>query len=242
MAWRKNNNCFFRLKQVLLCLLMVLPLGDFALAQNEVSRADWIEITRDIDYGEREIDDEEEEEEDQVDDSSEDFDMSWWDAIMSFFSKPFMSALLIGLASIVLILLIIFIIIKAQKDSSLRKLKSRNLGFSLEDIEENFHETDLEKALRLALEAEDYKVAVRIYYLIIIKTLSENAHIKWRKEKTNFDYVRELQLVQYRAYFSSITLSFERIWYGDRLIGEQEYNLLKPQFERFINKLKHEEQ
>ena len=242
MAWRKNNNCFFRLKLFLLCLSLGLALGNFALAQNEVSRADWKEITRDIDYGEREIEEEEEEEEDQVEELSEDFDMSWWDAIMSFFSKPFMSALLIGLASIVLILLIIFIIIKAQKDSSLRKLKSRNLGFSLEDIEENFHETDLEKALRLALEAEDYKVAVRIYYLIIIKTLSENAHIKWRKEKTNFDYVRELQLVQYRAYFSSITLSFERIWYGDSLIGEQEYNLLKPQFERFINKLKHGEQ
>ena len=241
MAWRKNNNCFFCLKQVLLCLLIGLSMGDLALAQNEVSRADWKEITRDIDYGEREIE-EEEEEEDQMVEQRDDFDMSWWKSFMSFFSEPFMSALLIGLASLVLILLIIFIIIKAQKDSSLRKLKSRNLGFSLEDIEENFHETDLEKALRLALEAEDYKVAVRIYYLIIIKILSENAHIKWRKEKTNFDYVREMNLLQYRAYFSSITLSFERIWYGDSLIGEQEYNLLKPQFERFINKLKHGEQ
>ncbi|MDG1766886.1 MAG: hypothetical protein P8H98_08830 [Flavobacteriales bacterium] len=230
------------MKQVLLCLLIGLSMGDFALAQNEVSKAEWKEITRDIDYGEREIEEEEEEEEDQEEELRNDFDMSWWQAIMSFFSEPFMSALLIGLASLVLILLIIFIIIKAQKDSSLRKLKSRNLGFSLEDIEENFHETDLEKALRLALEAEDYKVAVRIYYLIIIKILSENAHIKWRKEKTNFDYVREMNLLQYRAYFSSITLSFERIWYGDSLIGEQEYNLLKPQFERFINKLKHGEQ
>ncbi len=221
-------------------LMGTLLLSDSALnAQRELSTADWEEITKDIDYGEKkdQTDDEEEDEASEEKLENTDSGKSFWDLFSGISSSPFISALLIGLASILLLLLIIYLISIAQRDRALARGTSRNLGFNLDEIEDNIQESDLERALRLALEAKNYKVALRIYYLSIIKTMNAQALIQYKKEKTNFDYVRELQEAQLQSHFSTITIAFERIWYGDRSIGLEEYSKLQPNFEQFINHL-----
>lgn len=237
MVWRKNSSLpkFFITLGLLVLVLAVSTLQ--ISAQKELSTADWEEITKDIDYGEKKEKAEEEEEE--VEEATElsDSGDSFWDIFSGISASPFISALLIGLASILLIVLIIYLISLAQRDRALTQGSSRNLGFNLDEIEENVQESDLERALRLALEAKDYKVALRIYYLSIIKTMNAQSLIRYKKEKTNFDYVRELQEAQLQSHFAAITISFERIWYGNRSIGLEEYTELQPNFEQFINQL-----
>lgn len=237
MVWRKNSRALKFLFSLGL-LVFVLTVSTLQLsAQKELSTADWEEITKDIDYGEKKEKAEEDEEE--VEEAAElsNSGDSFWDIFSGISTSPFVSALLIGLASILLILLIIYLISIAQRDRALAQGSSRNLGFNLDEIEENIQESDLERALRLALEAKDYKVALRIYYLSIIKTMNAQSLIRYKKEKTNFDYVRELQEAQLQSHFSAITISFERIWYGNRSIGLEEYTKLQPKFEQFINQL-----
>ncbi|MEY4927116.1 MAG: hypothetical protein RI894_1552, partial [Bacteroidota bacterium] len=64
---------------------------------------------------------------------------------------------------------------------------------SLEDVENDLHESDLERFLRQALENGDYRLALRIYYLMILKALSLKELIAWKKDKTNNEYCRELR-------------------------------------------------
>lgn len=109
---------------------------------------------------------------------------------------------------------------------------------NLEDIEENLHESDLDRALRLALEAGDYRMAIRIYYLSVIKELSALNWIKWKRDKTNGQYVREMGEKPGNEAFRQLTVAFDRVWYSDEDIVQRHYEVLSPQFKAFIGNLK----
>ena len=147
------------------------------------------------------------------------------------------------LIAIILITLLIAVVIYALVRSGLfnsnKSVKqSAQEARSLEDLEENIHESDLERALRLALEKGDFRMAIRVYYLIIIKELSLRQWINWKKDKTNGQYVREMFGRDEYQQFRSITLDFDRVWYGDIQVGETEYQLLHPRFQQFLDNLK----
>lgn len=117
-----------------------------------------------------------------------------------------------------------------------RKIKpSQNINISLENIEEHIHETDLEKYIREALQQENHALAVRLYYLAIIKELSAKKWIKWKKDKTNRAYIRELSNTNLYADFRIVTNAFERVWYGkEHLDGLNFRGRVQPLFEKML--------
>mgnify|MGYP000344738899 CR=1 FL=1 len=52
---------------------------------------------------------------------------------------------------------------------------------------------DLEALLNEAITNKEYKIAIRFYYLLILKKLTETNVIDWKQEKTNEDYIREIK-------------------------------------------------
>ncbi|HMX39939.1 MAG TPA: DUF4129 domain-containing protein [Saprospiraceae bacterium] len=105
------------------------------------------------------------------------------------------------------------------------------------NLDQYLHETDLQRFLRSALESGNYALAIRLYYLQIIKGLSERRLIAWSKEKTNRDYLRELrQHPQYEA-FREATRTFERVWYGNSALQAEEYAALEPHFSRLLSNI-----
>ena len=110
-------------------------------------------------------------------------------------------------------------------------------GYSIESLEENLEETDLDHYLRMAIEANDFKSAVRIFYLAIIKTLHERRLIKWRREKTNFDYVYEMRPTNFFMRFRDMTRAFEIVWYGDLEVTEHEYRVMETEFRKFLKEI-----
>lgn len=108
----------------------------------------------------------------------------------------------------------------------------------LGDIEDNLQESDLEKALRLALANKDYRLAIRIYYLSVIKELNTKQWITWKRDKTNYEYIREMGARKLTPLFMQLTLVFERAWYGDKEVTEEDYNSVSVTFTQFIAQLK----
>ncbi len=107
-----------------------------------------------------------------------------------------------------------------------------------EDPEDDIKESDLEAHLRLALNNKAYRQAIRIYYLMVLKELSLCELIDWKKDKTNSEYIRELNQKPYFNEFRIITIAFERVWYGDIDIQEAEYNALSPRFKKLVDSIK----
>ncbi|MBK9731034.1 MAG: DUF4129 domain-containing protein [Chitinophagaceae bacterium] len=118
-----------------------------------------------------------------------------------------------------------------------KKTKTEKI-FSAEEFDEDFPETELDRLLREAIERNDFRLAVRIYYLMAMKELTNKKLILWRKEKTNFDYVLELrETAQYKS-FREVTLLFERVWYGEFPVSEQRFLELSERFKNFLTTLK----
>jgi len=119
-----------------------------------------------------------------------------------------------------------------------KKIPQSDEPISLEEIEANIHESDLDRHIREAIEGKNYALAIRLYYLAIIKELSLNRWIKWKRDKTNKDYLREMRNTNLFKPYREVTRIFERAWYGQSELVEQDFQNLKPQFVDMINQAK----
>lgn len=97
--------------------------------------------------------------------------------------------------------------------------------------------TELQRLLNEALAKGDYRGAVRIYFIFIIKDLTEKRWIKWEKEKTNLHYLREMSGRKEFDDFNQSVSYFEIIWYGERELDASKFEAIKPSFTKFLDKL-----
>ena len=109
-----------------------------------------------------------------------------------------------------------------------------NQRVSIENIEENLKDADIDRFLTDSLNNSDFRLAIRLYYLKIIKELSALRWIRWRKEKTNLDYLYEMKSRPFFASFKNVTKIFDRVWYGEAEIDKGIYDQLAPVFENFL--------
>lgn len=95
---------------------------------------------------------------------------------------------------------------------------------AIETIEEKMHELDLQGLLNEALAQKNFRIALRIRFLILIKYLNDKGEIHWTKEKTNWDYVRETKTRLTADAFKHAVIHFEKVWYGEYPLDEMEYH------------------
>ena len=141
----------------------------------------------------------------------------------------------------IVILLLAFLLFKIFSGRlSNKKVVNDKSIVSVEDIEDIslVPESELERLLKEALNRKDFNEAIRIYYVFIIRELSEKELIRWKKEKTNRDYVSELREMAHYGIFRELTLLFERVWYGDILLQEADYSRVGPRFKSFADTIK----
>lgn len=149
----------------------------------------------------------------------------------SFFSGlSWVVYLLIGLIVVILISLIVWLTI------SLLKQRGNTLSQSKISIQnktyENIEDADLEQELQLAISNGNLKDALRYQYLMVIKLLNRQRLVIWKKDKTNGHYLSEMAGKKGFDIFRKLTISFERVWYGDRELTNADYLKLIPVFEQ----------
>jgi hypothetical protein len=157
-------------------------------------------------------------------------DLDWMGPIILAFFKIF--AFVVVLVLLGMILRSYFL---APKNKALNAVDAEAL--TVEDIEENLEESEINPLLNRSLQANDYALAIRLYYLDALKQLSLRKLIFWRKNKTNRAYLNELfQQPQYEE-FRDLTLIFERVRYGEQEIDVGEFSLIEARFKSFLHTL-----
>ncbi|MFM9985238.1 MAG: DUF4129 domain-containing protein [Flavobacteriales bacterium] len=161
--------------------------------------------------------------------TQEDIESSW--SLGTIFSSSMAKFIGIMLLLVILIVVVYFFMqgTKSNKDSKVQ-LAFDAMPDVLEDLPE---ETDLERFLRMSLEAGDYKTAIRILYIMIIQRMHERNWIIWKKDKTNRDYLNEVRSRKSYGQFRDITLVYEIVWYGDNEISGTEFHALKSLFDTY---------
>ncbi len=101
---------------------------------------------------------------------------------------------------------------------------------SLSEEERIIKTEDIEQLIKDALAQNDYRLAIRYYYLFVLKQLSERNLIDWQRQKTNDDYIQELSNPELKNIFGRATLLYDYIWYGEFAIDQERYALVEHVF------------
>jgi preprotein translocase subunit SecG len=107
---------------------------------------------------------------------------------------------------------------------------------TLEDVD--IHAIDYEKQIRDAIANNDYRLAVRLWFLRTLKTFSDKELVHWKIDKTNSDYYYELSGTAYQKEFGEISNVYDYIWYGEFPVDQNSYTKAEEKFSGLMKKLK----
>jgi hypothetical protein len=144
------------------------------------------------------------------------------------------------IAYAVMIGVVILLLYLVLKNISLKQ-KLTKTNITREDYEapvENIEEIDIDSWLRQARAEGNLRLAIRLYYLGLLKKLNETGLIIWKKDKTNRDYLTELfSRNEYFDEVKTLTLSYEQVWYGEHSLTSESFEKIIAGFETVYNKL-----
>ncbi len=142
----------------------------------------------------------------------------------------FRAMLILAVASLVLVL--INQLMGGELIYVFKKNNSKE-GFQLGIEQEELDNTDYEALLKKAISDNDYHSATRFGYLIALKMLTQHDLITWGLEKTNLDYLKELQGRRVLPDFEVLTTYYEFVEYGDFEIDNIQFETFNATFDRF---------
>ncbi|HZI53380.1 MAG TPA: hypothetical protein VFD56_06750, partial [Chitinophagaceae bacterium] len=83
----------------------------------------------------------------------------------------------------------------------------------------------------------NYRLAVRLMFLRLLKNLSDKNIIQYKQDNTNLDYLMQLQTGGMYADFFRLTRNYEYCWYGQFEIDKEKFTVIKKDFDSFDRKL-----
>lgn len=138
-------------------------------------------------------------------------------------------------------LIVILIILKVFLGTDLNFWKFNKIKKSTEKLifeeDKEIDDLDFEKLLKKALNNSNYRLATRYYYLLLLKNLSSKKHIKYHKDKTNSEYLFEIENTTLRKEFSYLSYVYNHVWYGDFPIDKNDFNAIEYKYKTFFNSL-----
>ena len=177
-------------------------------------------------------------------------DNSWWVALKNWFynllraffewlfgvdAAPNYIAVFLKYLPYLLLGILLYLVIRF-----FLKVHTKNILFTknnegsvfLSEEERMIKSNDLGLLLKEAIEQKNYRLAVRYYYLSILKLLSERELIHWEIQKTNDDYIAELSTSSLKNSFKSATILYDYIWYGEFDISHEKFTVAQENFKQ----------
>jgi hypothetical protein len=109
-----------------------------------------------------------------------------------------------------------------------------------DEIEKNIHLVDFEKLIQNSLQSGEKRLTIRFYYLWLLKKMSEKQIIIWDVEKTNSDYLYEIEDQSLKDEFAYLSYLYNYIWYGEFELDDEAFAKAQSTFEKSIKKLQNE--
>lgn len=126
---------------------------------------------------------------------------------------------------------IIWLFIKLNPGASVLAEKKQP-GVLLSDDEKIIRKKDISALISKAKQEKNYRLAVRYYYLLILKKLRDENLIDYQFQKTNEEYLSEITAPSLKKQFQSITHIYDFIWYGDFPIDETGFEEAEKNFKQ----------
>jgi hypothetical protein len=108
--------------------------------------------------------------------------------------------------------------------------KKNQATMAMSEEEHIIKNENIQKLIQEALANNNYRLAVRYYYLFILQIMTEKELIDWQIQKTNEDYLKELKQERLQHPFKDITRLYDYIWYGEFPMDHEKYQKAESSF------------
>ncbi|MDR1742916.1 MAG: hypothetical protein LBR48_03740 [Dysgonamonadaceae bacterium] len=109
-----------------------------------------------------------------------------------------------------------------------------NVPIDLSNVEQHIHEADFPSLLKEAEQSGDTRQSIRLLYLWTLKTFTDRKIIEWNADKTNIDYIGEIEDDQLKSDFNYLSYLYNYIWYGEFTIDSADYQNAREKFRKQI--------
>jgi hypothetical protein len=130
-------------------------------------------------------------------------------------------------------LLLAYLILLLIRDAFKQEETTKESLISWETDPEKISFSRLEEWLRESLSKQDYAQGVRVLFLITLKELSSRSIIKWKRNKTNRDYLLEIQDEKLLPPYRYLSVAFDAALYGHYPVTETAFQKCREKFDQF---------
>jgi hypothetical protein len=153
------------------------------------------------------------------------------------FNKAWLKYLIYGLGISALLFVIVFLVRKFLKGN--QSDRKAAIKINLADLDEDgLKALNTLSLIELAEKEGNFQMAYRLRYLEVLKQLTIANQINFKKEFTNFDYLKQVSGLQVYEVFKILTQKFDNYWYGEFEIEENDYTESLPLFEQALTLIK----
>ncbi|MFP9099326.1 DUF4129 domain-containing protein [Flavobacterium sp. RHBU_24] len=139
--------------------------------------------------------------------------------------------------AVIVLLVVVYFIARAilQKEGYWIFGRSSKRIVSNDLTVENLHEVDFATRISQTKANNDYRLALRYYYLWLLKKMAARNIIDWNWEKTNSDYYYEIKDNTLRDDFKYLSYVYDHSWYGEFPIDEKSFGKAEAAFQKTLN-------
>lgn len=130
----------------------------------------------------------------------------WWGTFVDFL--PY---LVIGLV----IALLIYLFFKNNPLRKDVKINTKTNEVLLNNLNEEERKLAIDKLIEKAKNKNDYQLLVRYQYIKTLMQLDHYKLIRFKSDKTNSEYYKELKNLNFLDDFKTLTYYYENAWYGN---------------------------
>ncbi|QXP78654.1 MULTISPECIES: DUF4129 domain-containing protein [Winogradskyella] len=162
----------------------------------------------------------------------------FWEAIFGVGTATGFLYFVFRILPYLLLAFLIFLLVRffLKVNSNNLIVKSRKQGSILFTEEEQIIKNeDIPSLIQEAVNQNNYRLAIRYYYLLSLKHLTESDSISWKPQKTNEDYINEISIDHLKTEFKNITRIYDYVWYGEFNIDAIKFETLRLPFEHLNN-------
>ena len=105
------------------------------------------------------------------------------------------------------------------------------------NYEEDLFTINFQSEINKALDSDNYRLAIRLWFLRTLRQLNNNEIIVYKPTKTNSDYLFQLHGTPYYKSFFKLSRIFDYVWYGKFQLGVEGFNELQKEFIQFNDQL-----
>lgn len=135
------------------------------------------------------------------------------------------------------VIYLVFILLNEGGNGLFTSGRNKKLDSIQEITSENIENADIHALIKSAESEGNFRLAIRYYYLLVLKTLSLKDHIKFEDDKTNAEYLNEIEGKPFSKTFQYVSYLYSYIWYGKFIISNNQYQKAKTNFATLLKQV-----